>query len=114
MEDTGIKYPYSLDIDMRGQLWVDCDEDEGSDAYTSSHSQNASKLLTEKFPKYSKPRSFRGPLTGLCPGPAGDLKRSPDPSSTHAPTNHKSGNPGSPQIRIFIEPINTRFLHVFM
>jgi hypothetical protein len=26
----------------------------------SSQSQNASKLLTEKFPKYSKPRSFRG------------------------------------------------------
>ena len=29
MEDTGIKYPYSLDIDMRGHLWVGC---EGSDA----------------------------------------------------------------------------------
>jgi hypothetical protein len=25
MEDTGIKYPISLDIDMRGQLWVGCD-----------------------------------------------------------------------------------------
>ena len=25
-----------------------------------------------------------GPLLGLCPGPAGDLKRSPDPSPTHA------------------------------
>ena len=32
MEDTGIKYPISLDIDMRGQLWVGCIEDEGSDA----------------------------------------------------------------------------------
>ena len=32
MEDTGIKYPLSLDIDMRGQLWVGCYEDEGSDA----------------------------------------------------------------------------------
>jgi sugar lactone lactonase YvrE len=32
MEDTGIKYPLSLDIDMRGQLWVGCLEDEGSDA----------------------------------------------------------------------------------
>ena len=33
MEDTGIKYPLSLDIDMRGQLWVGCyEEDEGSDA----------------------------------------------------------------------------------
>jgi hypothetical protein len=30
MEDTGIKYPFSLDIDMRGQLWVGCYEDEGS------------------------------------------------------------------------------------
>jgi hypothetical protein len=30
MEDTGIKYSYSLDIDMRGQLWVGCVEDEGS------------------------------------------------------------------------------------
>jgi hypothetical protein len=28
---------------------------------------------------------------GLCPpGPAGDLKRPPDPSHTHAPPNHKS------------------------
>jgi hypothetical protein len=26
------------------------------------------------------------PLPGLCPGLAGDLKRSPDPSRTHAPT----------------------------
>jgi hypothetical protein len=32
MEDTGIKYPLSLDIDMRGQLWVGCIEDEESDA----------------------------------------------------------------------------------
>ncbi len=24
MEDTGMKYPYSLDIDMRGQLWLGC------------------------------------------------------------------------------------------
>ena len=30
------------------------------------------------------------PLLGLCPGPAGDLKRSPDPSPTHAPPNPKS------------------------
>jgi len=32
MEDMGIQYPLSLDIDMRGQLWVGCDEDKGSDA----------------------------------------------------------------------------------
>jgi sugar lactone lactonase YvrE len=25
MEDTGIKYPFSLAFDMRGQLWVGCD-----------------------------------------------------------------------------------------
>jgi hypothetical protein len=24
MEDMGIKYPVSLDFDMRGQLWVGC------------------------------------------------------------------------------------------
>jgi hypothetical protein len=24
MEDIGIKYPLSLDFDMRGQLWVGC------------------------------------------------------------------------------------------
>jgi hypothetical protein len=33
---------------------------------------------------YGGPRPL-GPLTGLCPGPAGDLMRSPDPSPTHAP-----------------------------
>ena len=32
MEDMGIQYPLSLDIDMRGQLWVGCHEDKGSDA----------------------------------------------------------------------------------
>jgi hypothetical protein len=32
MEDTGIKYPYSLNIDMRGQLWVGCYTDEESGA----------------------------------------------------------------------------------
>jgi sugar lactone lactonase YvrE len=30
MEDTGIKYPYSLDIDMRGQLWVGCVKQSGA------------------------------------------------------------------------------------
>jgi hypothetical protein len=33
-----------------------------------------------------------GPLPGFYPGPAGDLKRSPDPSPTHAPL---TTNPGS-------------------
>ena len=40
----------------------------------------------------SNPQSLGGrgfahldPLLGLCPGPAGDFKRSPDPSPTHAP-----------------------------
>ena len=33
MRDFGIKYPFSLDIDMRGQLWVGCVEgSEGSNA----------------------------------------------------------------------------------
>ena len=32
-----------------------------------------------------------GPLPGLCLGPAGDLKQSPDPSPTHAPL---TTNPG--------------------
>jgi hypothetical protein len=32
MEDTGIKYPISLDIDMRGQLWVGCHSGEQSGA----------------------------------------------------------------------------------
>jgi hypothetical protein len=31
-----------------------------------------------------------GSLLGLCPGPTGDRMRSPDPSPTHAPPNHKS------------------------
>jgi hypothetical protein len=30
MEDTGIKYPLSLDIDMRGQLWVGCYKESGA------------------------------------------------------------------------------------
>ena len=47
----------------------------------------------------SNPQSLGGrgfahldPLLGLCPGPAGDLKQSPDPSPTHAPL---IANPGS-------------------
>jgi hypothetical protein len=52
-------------------------------------------LLTKNLPKYSKPGASGGlcprdPLTGLCPGPAGDLKRSPDPSPTFVPPNAKS------------------------
>ena len=45
----------------------------------------------------SNPQSLGGrgfahldPLLGLCPGPAGELKRSPDPSPTHTPPNPKS------------------------
>ena len=30
MENTGIKYPLSLDIDMRGQLWVGCNKQSGA------------------------------------------------------------------------------------
>ena len=37
-----------------------------------------------------------GPLSGLYPGPAGDLKRSPDPLPTHAPPPPPpTTNPGS-------------------
>ena len=65
--------------------------------YTSSHSQNASKLLTEKLPKYSKPRGFREasppePLPGFYPGPAGNLKRSSDPSPTFVPVTQNLGS----------------------
>ena len=35
-------------------------------------------------------RAPRGPLPGLCPEPAGDLKQSPDPSPTFVPPNTKS------------------------
>ena len=34
MEDTGIKYPLSLDIDMRGQLWVGCVKKSQEQQYT--------------------------------------------------------------------------------
>jgi hypothetical protein len=30
MEDTGIEYPVSLDIDMRGHLWVGCRKESGA------------------------------------------------------------------------------------
>ena len=44
-----------------------------------------------------------GPLPGFYPGPAGDLKRSPDPSPTHAPLTI---NPGSALVyRFFIDTI---------
>ena len=43
------------------------------------------------------------PLLGLCPGPAGDLKRSPDPPPTHAPL---IPNPGS-------APVNSPLFSIF-
>jgi hypothetical protein len=46
--------------------------------------------LIPKIPRASAVFAPLGPLPGLYPGPAGDLKRSPDPSPTHAPPNHKS------------------------
>ena len=53
---------------------------------------------SNKYLKFLKPAELPGglallvPLPGLCLGPAGDLKRSPDPSPTHAPltTNSRS------------------------
>jgi hypothetical protein len=46
-----------------------------------------------KIPRASGGIAPLGPLPGFYPGPAWDLKRSPDPSPTHAPpltTNHGS------------------------
>ena len=43
-------------------------------------------------PRASEGLSPLCPLPGLCLGPAGDLKRSSDPSPTHAPL---TTNPGS-------------------
>ena len=67
-------------------------------SYTSSHSQNVSKLLTEKLPKYSKPRSFRGDfaprgsLQGLCPDPLETLSGPQTPRRLSYP---QTQNPGS-------------------
>ena len=41
---------------------------------------------------FLKSPELQGPLPGFYPGPAGDLKWSPDPSPTHAPLTI---NPGS-------------------
>ena len=56
----------------------------------------------------SNPQSLGGrgfahldPLLGLCPGPAGDLKRSPDPSPTHAPPNPKSWIAPGDQVTLY-------------
>ena len=43
------------------------------------------------IPQTSRASGGLRPLSGLCPGPARDLQRSPDPSPTHPPPpNHKS------------------------
>ena len=47
-------------------------------------------LLFLKSPELPGGLRPLGPLLGICLGPAGDLKRFPDPSPTHAPPNHKS------------------------
>lgn len=31
LEDIGIEYPQSLDLDMRGQLWASCDKGGGQE-----------------------------------------------------------------------------------
>ena len=89
--------PFNLHSLLRNYLKL-FGEDSCVLIYTSSHSQNVSKLLTEMLLKYSKPRIFQGggtlhpwgPLQGLCPGPTGALKRSPDSSPTFVPPNTKS------------------------
>ena len=50
----------------------------------------SNKCLIPKIPRASGGKAPLGPLPGFYSGPAGDLKRSPDPSPTHAPPNHKS------------------------
>ena len=42
-------------------------------------------LLFLKPPELPGGLAPLSPLPGLCPGPAGDRMRSPDPSPTHAP-----------------------------
>jgi hypothetical protein len=39
---------YSLDIDMRGQLWVGCVEDEGSDAKIHGKTSLVNNVLFQK------------------------------------------------------------------
>jgi hypothetical protein len=54
----------------------------------------------------SPPPPPLGPLTGLCPGPAVDLKRSLDPSPNHThplTTNHGT----APDVYVF-KPFKTR------
>ena len=46
-----------------------------------------------KSPELQGGKAPLGSLPGFYPGPAGDLKRSPDPSPTHAPP--LTTNPGS-------------------
>ena len=61
-------------------------------------SQNASKSFTKTIFKCSEPRSLKGgprptgPPTRALPGPAGDLKLSPDPLRNFVP---RTPNPGS-------------------
>ena len=52
--------------------------------------QNCRSNKCLQFLKSPELQGPLGPLPGFCPGPAGDLKRSPDPSPTHAHPNHKS------------------------
>ena len=53
----------------------------------------SNKCLIPKIPRASGGKAPLGPLPGFYSGPAGDLKRSPDPSPTHAPP--LTTNPGS-------------------
>ena len=52
-----------------------------------------------KIPRASGGLCPLGPLPGLYPGPAGDLKRPPDPSPTHAPL---TTNPGSAPVYVYV------------
>ena len=54
-------------------------------SFNNTENPSASAGGGVRTPPYS-------PLSGLCPGPADDLKRSPEPSSNFVPPNT---NPGS-------------------
>jgi hypothetical protein len=64
--------------------------------------------------KMLNPGASGGPIPGFCPEPAGDLKRSPDPSPTFVPLTQ---NPGSaPEIyHSFLQVyINVKIVEFFL
>ena len=71
----------------------------------------SNKCLIPKIPRASGGFAPLGSLPGFYPGPVGDLKRSPDPSPTHAPPLLTT-NPGSaPGICVYYFMILSCCLH---